>query len=342
MPAEDFLSHEPLLEDYWRGIILFGRNVASYKFALAKALLDINPQAGQLLKLSDIAPSFSRHLAAHLKISDKQTTARSSQFLDACRRFNSGEITHQELVEETVRNGFNNVIDAFHIVGPGEVAKRFYVDERVTTGGIRITDEFAALTSSLQGSNLVHEVESRWRLVETAWELKVSRGLMHISYDESSKSLFALDMSRRRTPVTSSRSALNGYQKGKCFYCNCDIMVNGIADDTDVDHFFPHALKQGGFGPILDGVWNLVLSCRECNRGTGGKFARIPSVRLLAKLFKRNEFLISSHHPLRETLIQQTGTSEVARKVFLGDFHQRARSTLFHLWEPQERFEARL
>ena len=26
--------------DYWRGIVLFGRNLASYKFALAKALLE--------------------------------------------------------------------------------------------------------------------------------------------------------------------------------------------------------------------------------------------------------------------------------------------------------------
>jgi len=51
--ANEFLSREPTLDDYWRGIILYGRNVASYKFALAKALLDLSPQAGELLKLSD-------------------------------------------------------------------------------------------------------------------------------------------------------------------------------------------------------------------------------------------------------------------------------------------------
>jgi glutamate/tyrosine decarboxylase-like PLP-dependent enzyme len=27
--------------------------------------------------------------------------------------------------------------------------------------------------------------------------------------------------------------------------------------DTDVDHFFPHVLKQAGFGPAVDGIWNL-------------------------------------------------------------------------------------
>lgn len=342
MAAEDFYSRDPLLEDYWRGIVLFGRNVASYKFALAKSLLDLKPQSGQLLKMAEVAPSFAHHIAQHLKVSDKQTTASSSKYLDACRRFNRGEIDKAALVEETVRNGFNNVIDAFHIVGDGEIPTRFFEDERTTNDGIRITDEFSRLMTGVQSGNLHNEVESRWRLVETAWELKVSRGLIHIAYDEASMSLFAVDRSRRRRQVTSSRAALNGYQKGKCFYCNCDIMIDGDSVDTDVDHFFPHALKQFGFGSLVDGVWNLVLSCVACNRGPRGKFARIPCVRLLAKLFTRNEYLIASHHPLRETLIQQTGDSEPVRRSFLNDFHQKGRAKLLHLWEPQEQAASRL
>jgi len=104
-----------------------------------------------------------------------------------------------------------------------------------------------------------------------------------------------------------------------------------------VDHFFPHTLKQHGFGSIVDGVWNLVLSCSECNRGVGGKFARVPTIRLLERLNRRNEFLISSHHPLRETLIQQTGSPEEARMEFLSDFHTRAWGKLIHQWEPEEK-----
>ena len=37
----------PSLDSYWRSIILFGRNVASYKFALAKSLLEIAPTSGR-------------------------------------------------------------------------------------------------------------------------------------------------------------------------------------------------------------------------------------------------------------------------------------------------------
>jgi len=40
-----FIQGEPPLENYWRGIILFGRNVASCKFALAHALYDVPRRA---------------------------------------------------------------------------------------------------------------------------------------------------------------------------------------------------------------------------------------------------------------------------------------------------------
>ena len=36
-----FSEYKPNDENYWRSVILFGRNVASYKFALAKALLEL-------------------------------------------------------------------------------------------------------------------------------------------------------------------------------------------------------------------------------------------------------------------------------------------------------------
>ena len=74
--------------------------------------------------------------------------------------------------------------------------------------------------------NLQAEVESRWNLVETAWELNVSRSLLTVNHDASQNQLYVFDRSNRRRNVTSSRGALNGYQKGKCFYCRCNINVD--------------------------------------------------------------------------------------------------------------------
>ena len=67
----------------------------------------------------------------------------------------------------------------------------------------------------------------------------------------------------------------------------------------------------------LDGVWNLVLACKNCNRGVAGKFEQIPTLTLLERLHARNNFFIDSHHPLRETLMAQTGKKEKDRISFL-------------------------
>ena len=86
------LINKPSLESYWRAIILFGNNVASYKFALAKALLDLADEKTTFIKLEDLAIPFATHIAEHLKHSEKQATSSSSRFLEKCRAFNKGVI----------------------------------------------------------------------------------------------------------------------------------------------------------------------------------------------------------------------------------------------------------
>jgi hypothetical protein len=72
------------------------------------------------------------------------------------------------------------------------------------------------------------------------------------------------------------------------------------------------------FKPV-NGVSNLVLACKDCNRGENGKFDRLPSLTLLERLYQRNEYLITSHHPLRETLMMQTGVTSEHRRQYLQD-----------------------
>lgn len=312
-----FYEIEPTLENYWRSIILFGRNVASYKFALAKALYDLKDNGDTVIALDKLAVPFSKHIASHLVICDKQGTSTNSKFLDACRDFNAKKITHDQLIEMTVRLGFNNVIDAFHNVHNEEVPTRFFIDERRTKGGIVLTDEFFKLGEQFQYSSLEDETEARWRLVETAWELNLPRHLIQIDYKEESREFFA-DNKLRRVSVTSARPSLNGYQKGRCFYCYREISIDQEHPDfADVDHFFPHVLRQCDPEKPVNGVANLVLACQDCNRGENGKFDKLPSVSLLERLYNRNEYLITSHHPLRETLIAQTGISSEKRRDYL-------------------------
>ena len=216
---------------------------------------------------------FSKHIAEHLVVCDKQITSASSKFLEGCRGFNAKQINQDALIDLTVQLGFNNVMDAFHNVHNEEVP-RFFSDERKNKGGIILTDNFYRLGEQYQYDNLAAETEARWRLVETAWELNVPKHLIQIDYKEESREFFA-DNKLRRVPVTAASPSLNGYQK--------------------------------------------VLACIDCNRGVNGKFAKLPSLPLLERLHARNEYLITSHHPLRETLIVQTGNSTEKRQKFLQD-----------------------
>jgi hypothetical protein len=111
-----FLDRQRTPENYWRAVILFGQNVASYKFALAKSLIELSAHQGQTVKLEQLAEPFSRHIVEHLAQAPKQVTSASSRFLESCQKFTDGKIGRDELIGQTARLGFNNVSDAFHVV----------------------------------------------------------------------------------------------------------------------------------------------------------------------------------------------------------------------------------
>lgn len=331
-----FTEEHPSIESYWRSIILFGANVASYKFALGRSLLDMAHQGKTFVTLEDLAGPFSMHIVRHLEISEKQGTSSSSKFLQTCREYRAEDIDRADLFKATVSLGFNNVIDAFHVVNRGELAVRFFEDQRSSSSkGIVLTDNLLRLKDSFQFSSFPNEVEARWRLVETAWNLGINRSSLEVNYAPNDQMLYS--PSYRRSGITPCRDALNGYQKGKCFYCFSDISIDNTSPDiADVDHFFPHVLKQQVKSSLnLDGVWNLVLSCRTCNRGRNGKGARVPDLRYLYRLEKRNNFLIDSHHPLRETLIMQAGMTELDRRAFLMNADKRSVELLIHRWHAE-------
>ena len=332
-----FFENDPTLQSYWRSIILYGRNVASYKFALGKALIDLNKKQNDLIKLEDLADPFSNHLCQHLKHNEKQITSANSEFLNTLKKFNNNEIQINERNEVTKRLGFNNVIDAFHEVNGKTIPKLFFIDERKQNGGIRLTDNYYNLLELQESENFFNEVESRWRLVETAWKLGVAVRLVQVKYDKIGEN-FYVDTTFGRINVTSSKNALNGYQKSKCFFCYDYIsIVKKSLNLCNVDHFFPDTLKGKDFSGYVDGIWNLVLSCKDCNRGEEGKFAKLPTIKLLERLNKRNEYFCSSHHPLRETIMLQTGNTREQRRSFLQKCFNEAIKILIHTWKPKSK-----
>jgi hypothetical protein len=326
----------PTLENYYRGIILFGDNTATYKFALGKSLLELATNSSDLVTMEELAEPFSAHLVEHISHSPKQIT-RSDRggFLNVCDKYNRGEATKDELIACTVKNGFKDVIKAFHKINGKDIETPFYVDERKTNKGIRLTDELRQLVLEHDGTDLTPEIESRWRLVETAWSLRLSRNVVAVCHDAENEKLI-VNQNNRRKGVTSSRNALNGYQRGRCFFCYEKISVRQNHPNVcHVDHFFPYSLRrQGIIEEIINGVWNLVLSCSTCN-GSGEKGAKVPSPTLVERLNRRNEYLIESNHPLKETIILQTGKTKQARIGFIQGIFDTARVSLVNVWYPE-------
>jgi hypothetical protein len=100
--VSNFLNSQPTSENYWRGIVLLGRNVATYKLALAKSILELSSAGKTFVTLEDLAVPYTRHLTEHLRKSEKQITSTSSKFLDACRKFNQGQLNQTALVDAAV------------------------------------------------------------------------------------------------------------------------------------------------------------------------------------------------------------------------------------------------
>jgi hypothetical protein len=334
--ATQFQINDPSLESQWRAIILFGKNSATYKFAFAKSLLGLIEQEKTKITLEELAIPFADSIVDHLKKSNKQGSANSSKFLEGCRNYINKTISDEELYLLTERFGFINVIDAFQNVNGGKIPNSFY-EKNYNQGKkeIIITDNLLKIKELFQFRNLEQEVEARWNLVETAWNLQINPNLLEVMYDKN-KSLFFIESNlMRRIDITSVRDSLNGYQKGKCFYSYQDISIN--KNDTnicEVDHFLPHInkLAHSQTGANINGVWNLVLADSSVNLN---KKARIPEKRFLQRLFNRNEFYIESKHPLAETIVNQTGLTKEIRRRFLENQYNLALTHSIQQWKPE-------
>jgi hypothetical protein len=330
-----FQINDPSLESQWRALILFGKNSATYKFAFAKSLLGLIEEQKTRISLSELAIPFAESIVAHLKTNDKQGNASSSKFLEGCRNYISGTTSQEQLYNLTEKYGFVNVVDAFQNINGGTIPDKFYEkDYKEGKKDIIITDNLLKIKELFQYRNLEQEVEARWNLVETAWNLQINPKMLEVKFDEE-KSLFFIESDlMRRIDVSSVRDSLNGYQKGKCFYSFQDISINKNDVNTcAVDHFLPHAnkLAHAHIGANINGVWNLVLADSAINLE---KSAKIPEERFLYRLFNRNEFYIESKHPLAETIINQTGHTKDLRRNFLEKNYQLARSLSIQKWKP--------
>jgi len=321
-----WLSDTNDINRLWRSILLFGNNTACYKFALGSTLLEFSSKNIERATIEELAIPFSKKISERLKIEDRQGTNPTSSFLDSCRKYNSKEIDVDELIDATVKDGFRWVLDLFHVVSREEISQHFYsISGKGKNRIIHIKDNLLSLDKS--NLNILNkELDSRWKLVETSWALGIPSQLLDVHIKEDREELFVVNTFKKRKPVGKTKWALNGYQNGKCFYC--ELHLEELDITTHVDHVIPFSLRKY-ITLDIDHVWNLVNACQNCNLD---KFNKLPSKKFIDNLFFRNEWYILSNHPLKDSIIRSTGKTFTQRKESISRVYRESENLMPITW----------
>ena len=160
--------------------------------------------------------------------------------------------------------------------------------------------------------DLVAEVASRWDLLEAAFAMRLP-----VEALGTAEHMLYRIRGYDRIDITGVRPVLNGYQNGRCFYCDEALEWERV----HVDHVIPRSFLHH------DEIWNLVLADEACNLA---KSAQLPARAYLEQLYERNESYIASDHPIKRHLVAQMGPTKAARRAFLERVYHEARHVLVH------------
>ncbi len=301
-----------------RAILLFGKNTATYKFALCHSLMNLNGDNLKTeIKYEDLSEDFVRELHKHHVSCPNQFNRKEPTKLEKAMDSHSrDEINFKRLLEIAQKDIYNNVFRAFQNLGDGTLSKKHMLFENHQSDKkLIITDRLAEILSDSSLVELVkRENQARWRVVEEAWSAGLSTNLV---YDYEKQRFYRSDKKVNRVYLRSAVETLVPYQKGLCFFCSnlmTDIHGKEYELFPDVDHFFPLTLLSKE--PILsvnpNGVWNLVIACNQCNRKE--KRANVPAEKFYNKLLLRNErFAIEHSHGLKFSILNSLGLSKASQ-----------------------------
>jgi 5-methylcytosine-specific restriction endonuclease McrA len=280
------------LEELFIHMISKGKKDNTYKFALAKFLLDYSFKIEKVedtkIYYDEISEAFLKYYwFQECKHKIKQDFKQNSQpvvitvIQNYCgtdyipisyENYFKKNIFKNDLTKEIEKKCLNDVIPRFQ---PDE-HNHFYIHNHEKS------DKKYKIPSN----------ENRFILLkkESILFLKRNRELLHKSLIlEWAKFLEKTNFTPRLIAKIehlgeTKRSSLSKYRKilleldnsKKCFYCNCDLDDN----DIHVDHFIPWSYVYD------DELWNLVLSCTSCNLK---KSDYLPNENSLIKIKNRNE-----------------------------------------------------
>ena len=296
--------------DYWQAIMLFGLNVATYKPALAKCILEAAEQKKSTLEWDDLSLSFFNAYLERLKFQSMPqqiNPGRLTKLERIIKSYKLKQISKTEAVEQVGREGFNDVVKRFHTIGSNKNFADSYFYEFKFGKKLLLKDSLFNILEK-DGKTLFGEIDSRWGLLEGQFEMN------HTNYDfKLANDLREIYIKNgyERKPLTHLIPFLNGYQGNVCFYCG-EEMAN-----IHVDHVLPRQVI------LNDEIWNLVLAHSECNEM---KTDLIVSNHFINKLIIRNENIMGSNHPMRHQIVKELGKTKRERSKNLQKHYEQVKT----------------
>jgi hypothetical protein len=309
------MSNQPFTtNEYWRALILYGLNTATYKIALGQTLAQFVQQGKTSITQLELAEAFFDLYRLRLQNGKPQLVLAHRQTVmeRIVTSYNLGQLTSTQAIEQVARDAFGDVLPRFHKLNNQPIPIQFY---HQTSTGLLLTDQVHTVFTSDQSANHLQELNSRWDLLEAAFEMRRAAETSSLANDIRQ---FYLLNGYDRTDITGLIPVLNGYQNNVCFYCG-----EPLGLDIHVDHLIPRQLLQH------DQIWNLVLAHGFCNEQ---KSDFLPPLYSVEKLITRNEFFIASNHPIREQLLQQLGPTPRDRRAFTVKTYDEAKIVIRITW----------
>jgi hypothetical protein len=153
--------------NWWRSIIERGRATSTYKMALALGIARMVESGTRHVNRRELAELFfdiyfDRLCADMPQLSDPNKTTILEQAISG---FKAGGLTREQAVSMIERDGFNDVLGAFHNLDGGRAPIQFYT---YSSSGLSLTDAAYQVFQSPEKDQLLRQIDSRWsRLEET-------------------------------------------------------------------------------------------------------------------------------------------------------------------------------
>ncbi|WP_196582716.1 HNH endonuclease domain-containing protein [Aliivibrio fischeri] len=263
----------------------------------------------------DLTEDFLQELVAHYSNNPHQFSRRENKLtknIDVYLKTDRTPLDWNVLKETARKNIFNDVFRAYQNVGSGSLTESHMLFEDIRSEKrIVLTDSLMSVLEDESTKKVLHnENQARWAVVEEAWKVGITPNIL--SYN-SEDGLFYSETKKHRIGLRSAVDTLSPYQKGRCFYCNRKVskfVLSDHDDFSDIDHFFPISKlsKIDSSVPNPNGIWNLVVSCKKCNRGKEGKFDQPADRQYYEALVKRNILFFEEHkHSLKNAISLSLG-----------------------------------